>query len=111
MVGKEGDDLGIEPIRERLETDQKLMEKAMTLYGLPKIFLRNSVPVETAKDYVDDYELTMAYDYEWDAATRKINIIEKPWVVNDDQGVPSYSLQAPAVAVSLIKQLVKALGI
>jgi hypothetical protein len=41
----------------------------------------------------------------------RFNIIEKPWVVNDDQGVPSYSLQAPAVAVSLIKQLVKALGI
>jgi hypothetical protein len=83
----------------------------MTLHGLPKIFLRNSVPVDAAKNYVDDYELTMAYDYEWDAAAKKINIIEKPWVVNDDQGVPSYSLQAPAVAVSLIKQLVKALGI
>jgi hypothetical protein len=53
----------------------------------------------------------MAYDYEWDAAAKKINIIEKPWVVNDDQGVPSYSLQAPAVAVSLIKQLAQTLGI
>ena len=82
MVGKEGDNLGIEPIRERLEIDQKLMEKAMTLHGLPKIFLRNSVPVDAAKNYVDDYELTMAYDYEWDAAAKKINIIEKPWVVN-----------------------------
>lgn len=111
MVGKEGDNLGIEPIRERLEIDQKLMEKAMTLHGLPKIFLRNSVPVDAAKNYVDDYELTMAYDYEWDAAAKKINIIEKPWVVNDDQGVPSYSLQAPAVAVSLIKQLAQTLGI
>jgi len=27
MVSKEGDELGIEPIRKRLETDQKLMEK------------------------------------------------------------------------------------
>jgi len=111
MVGKEGDELGIEPIKERLEIDQKLMEKAMTLHGLPKIFLRNSVPADIAKDHVDDYELTMAYDYEWDAAAKKVKINEKPWIVNDDQGVPSYSLQAPAVAVSLIKQLVKALGI
>jgi adenylate kinase family enzyme len=111
MVGKEGDELGIEPIKERLEIDQKLMEKAMQLHGVPKIFLRNSIPVDVAKDYADNYELTMAYDYEWDAVGKKVNVIEKPWNVVDDEGVNSVSLQAPAVAVSLIKQLVKALGI
>jgi len=111
MVGKEGDELGIEPIKERLAIDQKLMEKAMTLHGIPKIYLRNSIPVDVAKDYVDDYELTMSYGYDYDAAARKVNVIQKTWTVNDDQGVASYSLQAPAVAVSLIKQLAKALGI
>ncbi len=111
MVQKEGDELGIEPIKERLEIDQKLMEKAMTLHGIPQIFLRNSIPADVAKDYVDDYELTMAYDYEWDAASKKVKINEKPWTIIDDNGKESVSLQAPAVAVSLIKQLVKALGI
>ncbi len=111
MGQKEGDELGIEPIKERLDIDQKLMEKAMGLHGIPKIFLRNSIPVDVAKDYVDDYELTMAYDYEWDAADKKVNITEKPWTIADDNGKESVSLQAPAVAVSLIKQLAKALGI
>ena len=111
LVAKEGDELGIEPIRQRLETDQKLMEKAMELHGIPQMFLRNAIPVEVAKDYVDDYELTSGYEYTWDATNKKVNIIEKPWTVKDDEGRLSVSLQAPAVAVSLIKQLVKTLGL
>lgn len=111
MVQKEGDDLGVAPIKNRLEIDEKLMEKALQLHGIPKIFLRNSIPVDVAKDYVDDYELTMAYDYEWNAAGHKVEVIEKPWTIADDAGKESVSLQAPAVAVSLIKQLVKALGV
>lgn len=111
MVGKEGDELGIEPIRKRLETDQKLMEKAMELHGIPQIFLRNAIPVADAKDYVDDYELTSGYDYAWDAAAQKVNVAERAWVVKDDEGRDSVSLQAPAVAVSLIKQLAGVLGL
>ena len=111
LVAKEGDELGIEPIRQRLETDQKLMEKAMELHGLPKMFLRNAIPVEAAKDYVDDYELTSGYTYEWDAANKKVVVKESPWTVKDDEGRLSVSLQAPAVAVSLIKQLVQTLGL
>jgi len=94
MVSKEGDELGIEPIRKRLETDQKLMEKAMELHGIPQIFLRNAIPVADAKNYVDDYELTSGYEYNWDAAAQKVNIIEKPWVIKDDEGRDSVSLQA-----------------
>ncbi len=111
MVGKEGDELGVAPIKDRLETDQKLMEKAMELHGIPQIFLRNAVPAEMANDHVDDYELTAGYDYEWDAAAQKVVVKESPWKVADDNGKMSVSLQAPAVAVSLIKQLVQALGI
>jgi adenylate kinase len=111
MVAKEGDELGIEPIRARLETDQKLMEKAMELHGIQKMFLRNAIPADVAKDYVDDYELTSGYKYEWDAVNKKVIVIEKPWTVNDDDGRLSVSLQAPAVAVSLIKQLVQVLGL
>ena len=111
LVAKEGDELGVTPIKDRLATDQKLMEKAMELHGIPKIFLRNAIPVNVAKDYVDDYELTMAYEFSWNEKNKKVDMVEKPWVISDDNGVPSYSLQAPAVAVSLIKQLVQVLGI
>ena len=110
-VPKEGDELGIAPIKDRLELDQKLMEKAMTLHGIPKVYLRNSVPVNVAKDYVDDYELTPEFVFSWDETQKKVIVTEKPWTVNDDEGVPSYSLLAAPVVVSLIKQLSKVLGL
>jgi adenylate kinase family enzyme len=106
---KEGDELGIAPLKARLELDQKLMEKAMTLYGIPKVYLRNALPADSAKDYVDDYELTPEFGYTWDG--KEVKVDQKPWTVKDDEGVTSYSLMAPAVVVSLIKQLSKVLGL
>lgn len=111
MLPKEGDALGIEPIRKRLEIDQQIFDKLLQLTGVPKIYLRNAVPVDLAKENVDDYELTPAYSYERDSATGKVVTKEAPWVVKDDEGVPSYSLLPPAVAVSFLKQTVKVLGL
>jgi len=111
MVRKEGDELGIEPIRNRLKTDEELIKRAFSLHGIPKILLRNSVPVEKAKDFVDDYEITPEYNYQWDEKENKVIITEKPWQILDDQGIPCYSLLPPPVVVSLIKQMVKVLGL
>ena len=110
MVQKEGDELGIRPIRERLKMDDKLIQQAFSLHGVPKILLRNSLPVKVAKNFVDDYEITPEYDYEWNEKEKKVRIIEKPWIVLDDEGRPSYSLLAAPVVVSLIKQMAKVLG-
>jgi hypothetical protein len=109
MVAKEGDELGIEAVRQRIEVDEKVMNSLLKLEGIPKIFLRNSVSVKLAKDYVDDYEITPAYSYKWNENSQKVEIIEKPWIINDDDNEPSYSLLAPAVAVSLIKQIAEVL--
>ena len=106
MVQKEGDQFGIEPIRERLALDGKLIEKSFSLYGIPKILLRNSLPVEKAKELLDDYEITPEYVMNWNEKENKIDVVEKPWIIEDDDGVPSYSLMPPPVVVSLIKQLV-----
>lgn len=106
MGAKEGDNLGIEIIRERLELDEKLIAKIFTLYGIPKILLRNSLPVKNANQYVDDYEITPEYVYRLDA-DNKVKVSEKSWVVKDDEGEDAYSLLAPPVALSLIKQLAK----
>lgn len=111
LVKKEGDELGIEPIRERLKMDEKLMEMATSLYGIPKIFLRNSIPVEIAKDFVDDYEITPEYIFEWDEKEEKIIKKEKPWIIKDDEGIESFSLLPPPVVISLIKQLVEVLNL
>lgn len=106
MGAKEGDNLGIETIRERLELDEKLIAKIFTLYGIPKILLRNSLPVKSANQYVDDYEITPEYVYGLDA-DNKVKVSQKSWVVKDDEGEDAYSLLAPPVALSLIKQLAK----
>ncbi|MFH1451244.1 MAG: nucleoside monophosphate kinase [bacterium] len=111
MVQKEGDELGIEPIKERLATDGRLIEKSFSLHGIPKILLRNSVPVEQASEFVDDYEITPEYVMEWDEKEKKVNVTERPWVIKDDDGIDSCSLLAPAVVVSLIKQLAEILEV
>jgi len=107
MERKEGDELGVEPLKERLKMDQKLMEQAISLFGIPKIFLRNSIPVSEAKNFVDDYETTPEYRFE--ILNGKIKRKEKPWIVLGDEGIPSFSLLAPPVVVSLINQLVEVL--
>jgi len=111
MVTKEGDEQGIGPIKERLEKDEGLIKQAMNLQGLPKILLKNCVPVEKASEYTDDYEITPEFSYEYDEKTGEIKTLEKPWEVADDEGVLSNSLMPPPVVVSLIKQLTKALGL
>jgi len=111
MLPKEGDESGIAPIKKRLEKDEKLIEQAFSLYGIPKIFLRNSLPLKSAKKYVDGYEVTPEYHFKWDKKNKKVKIEERPWVVKDDEGIESVSLLAQPVAISLIKQMVKVLGL
>jgi adenylate kinase family enzyme len=61
MLPKEGDEAGIKPIKERLKKDEKLIQQAFSLYGIPKVLLRNSVPLKEAKKYVDDYARVFLY--------------------------------------------------
>lgn len=109
MGGKKGDELGIEAIRDRIELDKKVIQTLLNLQGVPKVFLRNSVPVKQAKNFIDDYEITPSYRYE--RKDGKTKVTEEPWTVKDDDGVLSYSLLPPAVVVALIKQTVKVLGL
>lgn len=111
MVSKEGDQLGIEAVRDRIELDQKVIETLLNLQGVPKVYLRNSVPVNAAKDHIDDYEITPAYRYELESDASTVRVIEEPWVINDNEGKPSYSLLPSAVALALIKQTVRVLGL
>jgi len=109
MISKEGDELGIEAIRDRIEIDGKVMKTLMGLEGVPKVYLRNSIPVEKAKEYIDDYEITPAYRYEKEGS--EVKVIEEPWIIKDDEGVESYSLLPAPVALSLIKQISQILGL
>lgn len=108
MVSKEGDELGIVSIKERLKMDEKLMEMAQSLYGIPKVLLRNSVPVKEAKNYMNDYEVTPEYVFTRGEKDKTVKVTEEPWVFSED-GVESLSLLPQPVVVSLIKQLAKVL--
>jgi len=111
MSAKEGDSMGIESIRDRLEMDDKLINKVFKLHGVPKVMVRNAVPVDRANELVDEYEITPEYYYEFDENAKTVKTLERPYTVKDDEGVEVYSLLAPPVAVSLVKQLAKALGL
>ncbi len=105
MVRKEGDERGIEPIRERLDMDEKLIEQAFKLHGIPKVLIRNSIPVEKANDFVSDYELTPEYKYNWNEKKGEVEVEEVPWIIKDDEGVDSHSLLASPAVVAFIGQL------
>ena len=111
MSAKEGDNMAIESIRERLEMDDKLIQKVFSLQGVPKILMRNAVPAERANELVEEYEITPAYSYELAEDGKTVKTLESPYTVKDDEGVEVYSLLAPPVALSLIKQLPKALDL
>jgi len=104
MGSKEGDNAGIESIRDRLELDEKLIETVFSLHGVSKVLLRNSIPVKQAKNLVDSYEITPEYSYELES-NGNVKTIESEWIIKDDEGQDAYSLLAPPVVVSLIKQL------
>ena len=111
MVPKIGDDQGIESIRDRIQIDHEVMKTLLGLHGVPKVYLRNCIPAGSAKDFVDAYEITPSYEYSYDPETKAVSVEEKPWIVNDDDGVPSHSLLPAAVAVSLIRQISSVLGL
>jgi adenylate kinase family enzyme len=108
-VRKEGDDLGIGPIRPRLIKDEEILKKVFALHGIPKVLLRNHVPVAEAKKYFDSYELTPEYVLSWDKKAKKVKVNQKPWVIKDDNGIKSYSLLAAPVLVTMLKQMVDVL--
>ena len=108
MVPKEGDEQGIEPIRERLETDDKIMQQLLGLHGIPKVYLRNGVPVAQAEENLDEYEITPGYSYERNA-DGTVKVIESLWTFKDENGEDSYSLMPAPVVVALIRQVVQVL--
>ncbi|MBX4200835.1 nucleoside monophosphate kinase [Candidatus Parcubacteria bacterium] len=111
MVTKEGDEHGIDPIRTRLEKDEMLMKQIYSMHGLSRVLLRNSIPVDKTPEFANDYEVTPEYYYTVDEATGKVETKEKAWELPDDEGTLSNSLMPPPVVVSLIKQLVRELGL
>lgn len=106
MVKKEGDELGIEPIRGRLEDDARVMEAIIGRNDLEKVFLSASIPVSEAH-YVDEYEIHKIYSHEWDKKAGRVISVSQNWVFKDDLGRDSYTLFPPAVTVHLIKEMVR----
>ncbi len=109
MVCKEGDELGIENIKDRIIEDLKLMEQARNMYGIDKIEIYNALEKDKAYDYVDDYELTRAFCFEKDEKKGVCSRTEPFSIMDNDVEYVSL-LPAPAL-IQLIRQLVYKLGL
>jgi adenylate kinase family enzyme len=108
MEPKEGDSLGIGPIRDRLNKDEEILRKAFALHGIPKILLRNHVAQADSLKYFDDYEITPEYSFKLNKG--RVQVIEKPWTIKDDNGTLSVSLLSAPVVVSMLKQIAEVLS-
>lgn len=109
LVGKQGDEAGLESVRGRLNSDEDLLRKAFGLHGVPKILLRNHIPLDVVAKKFDAYEITPEYVFSWNEKQKRVDVTEKPWTVKDDNGVKCNSLLAAAVVTAFIKQLPEAL--
>ena len=109
MLPKEGDSLGIGPIRSRLDKDEQILRKAFALHGISKILVRNHVDKAESSNYFDDYEITP--EYVLTEKDGKVEVEEKPWTVKDDNGAEAVSLLSAPVVITLLKQLVEVLEI
>lgn len=105
MGEKEGDALGIDGVRERLEADQALIEYASNLQGVDKIYIQNSYPVGKALDYLDEYEIAHEHVFSYNNETAEVEVKKQPWVIADNAGNEVYSVTAPAALVMFIRQL------
>lgn len=110
MVIKEGDALGVTAIKPRLVNEGKVMDNVFQIHGVPKVFLRNSVPAEFAKSNIDDYEVAKVYDFE-QLSDGSIKSKLKTLKFKDDEGTLSVTTFPAAVTVLLIKQLVDVLDL
>ncbi len=102
LITKEGDEKGLENIKERVINDLELMKLVRKMYGIPKIEIYNAIEASKVKDLVEDYELTKSYRYE--VKDDKVKTIKEPYKVAV-QGREYYSLRPEPVVVQLIKQL------
>lgn len=110
MVTKEGDDLGIKPIEERLKKEQQILEQVYNLPDVDKVLLRNSIPIDQTAKYFDNYEVTPAYSYQVSQDQQTVKTIESPWIIKDNSGVESNSLLPMPVVASMIKQVARILN-
>ncbi|RJR27980.1 hypothetical protein C4561_00535 [candidate division WWE3 bacterium] len=110
-IHKEGDELGIKAIEERLRSDEDLMQKALNLHGIQKILIESSIPASIANDYLEEYEIQPAYEFEvvGDPGNETINIKTGPLKFKDDDGADCYTMYAATYVVNIFDQLHKIL--
>ncbi|HQG57970.1 MAG TPA: hypothetical protein PLX79_03285 [Candidatus Dojkabacteria bacterium] len=103
LVEKEGDNLGIQAIKERIENDLDLTEMARKMYGIPRIELYNSIETSLGEKYANEYELTpvTTYSQDKDGSVKR----DSELYTCNDHGKAYYSFVPGAMVAQLIKHL------
>lgn len=106
-VSKEGDAAGVESIAERLQQDQALIDKALSLQGIDKVVLRSGVPLSEAHVKLDDYEVQPMISYQGGKASEgsEVKLVVSDWVFKDDAGVDVCTMYGAAGAVAIFSQI------
>lgn len=107
LVAKEGDSEGIESIRGRLDAEGELMKVANSLQGIPKVLLKNTIPVTQSSSYVDEFEISPSFSYSIGSGLPggEVKILRNPLVLSDDIGIESHSLSGASIVVSMVNQI------
>lgn len=107
MERKEGDEKGIDLIKDRVITDLQVMEMARKMYGIYKFELYNAVPFDSADKLTYSFERTYSFKHEIHGSEV---ISTKTEYIVEDHGKKYYSMLPPYVVVRFIKELAKMFG-
>ncbi len=104
-VQKDGDLAGTNSIADRLQQDQDLIDKALSLQGIDKILLRSATPLSVAKDNLEDYEIQKMCSYKGGEDGKDAEVITSDWVFKDDAGVDCCTAFGAVCAITIFSQI------
>lgn len=108
MERKEGDEKGIELIKDRINTDLDVMDIARQMYGIPKIELSSSLETSNMDEYTFDYERTKSWKHK--VINGKVVSTKQEYVFSE-HGKTYCTVTPPWVVVNFIRYLAEFCGL
>lgn len=103
MIEKEGDAAGAVSIADRLKSDEILINQAFDLYGIPRILVRGSIPLNQKEECLEEYEVKHCHTF----SLKEGHVVDSQtdWVFTDDSGVASCETYPAVHVVNIFTQL------
>lgn len=105
LIRKEGDEKGIENIRERLDKDGMLMAEIEKLPERNKLKVVNHIDLDRLGADVDEDEVAKKLVFSYDHGRDSVNVGYEPLIVKDDSGKDVYSLMSAAAVKDMLTSI------